>query len=102
MGLLYKYNQARVQEPEEPAAFALKDAQVRRQVKEMAEQRDGELSDPRIHPARQKVLGSLKEHWEGLVVFGERPYVPLDNNQAERDLRGPVVGRKNYYGSGAV
>ena len=25
----------------------------------------------------------------------------MDNNQAERDLRGPVVGRKNYYGSGA-
>ena len=24
------------------------------------------------------------------------------NNQAERALRGPVVGRKNYYGSGAV
>ena len=27
--------------------------------------------------------------------------VPMDNNQAERALRGPVVGRKNYYGSGA-
>ena len=25
----------------------------------------------------------------------------MDNNQAERALRGPVVGRKNYYGSGA-
>ena len=26
----------------------------------------------------------------------------MDNNQAERALRGPVVGRKNYYGSGAT
>ena len=26
----------------------------------------------------------------------------MDNNTAERAQRGPVVGRKNYYGSGAV
>ena len=25
----------------------------------------------------------------------------MDNNTAERDMRGPVVGRKNFYGSGA-
>ena len=30
------------------------------------------------------------------------PEVPLDNNTAECVPRGPVVGRKNYYGSGAV
>lgn len=27
------------------------------------------------------------------------PCIPLDNNAAERALRGPVVGRKNHYGS---
>ena len=26
----------------------------------------------------------------------------MDNNTAERALRNPVVGRKNYYGSGSV
>jgi hypothetical protein len=35
-------------------------------------------------------------------VFVEHPEVPMDNNTAERAERGPVVGRKNYYGSGAV
>ena len=35
-------------------------------------------------------------------MFVEHPEVPLDNNTAERAQRGPVVGRKNYYGSGAV
>jgi len=25
----------------------------------------------------------------------------MDNNVGERDMRGPVVGRKNFYGSGA-
>jgi hypothetical protein len=37
-----------------------------------------------------------------LTVFVEHPEVPMDNNTAERTERGPVVGRKNYYGSGAV
>ena len=37
-----------------------------------------------------------------LTVFVEHPEVPLDNNTAERTVRGPVVGRKNYYGSSAV
>jgi hypothetical protein len=55
-----------------------------------------------LHPARRKVLESLGNHWTGLTVFVEHPEVPMDNNTAERTERGPVVGRKNYYGSGAV
>jgi transposase len=31
----------------------------------------------------------------------DHPEVAMDNNAAERALRGPVVGRKNYYGSGS-
>ena len=37
--------------------------------------------------------------WSGLRVFLENPRVWLDNNRSERGLRGPVVGRKNYYGA---
>ncbi len=37
--------------------------------------------------------------WAGLTRFLEDPQVPLDNNAAERALRGVVVGRKNHYGS---
>src|SRR5207249_11636647 len=60
------------------------------------------LAEPQLHPARRKVLESLGNHWTGLTVFVEHPEVPMDNNTAERAQRGPVVGRKNYYGSGAV
>jgi transposase len=102
IGLLYKYNKERVQELGKPALFKVKDEQLREHIREMAEQRDKELSDPRSHAACHKVLESLKEHWKGLTVLVDNPRVPLDNNQAERDLRGPVVGRKNFYGSGAV
>lgn len=37
--------------------------------------------------------------WKGLLRFLDDPRVPLDNNATERALRGPVVGRKNHYGS---
>lgn len=101
IGLLYKQNQERVGVLAKPALFEVEDGRLRQQIEEMARQRDKELSDPGIPVAQKKVLESLKEHWSGLTVFVVNPTVPLDNNQAERDMRGPVVGRKNYYGSGA-
>lgn len=48
------------------------------------------------------MLTSLLGHWTGLTRFLDDARIPLDNNASERQLRGPVVGRKNYYGSGAV
>ena len=48
-----------------------------------------------------KVLRSLRMHWCGLTLFIDFPDVPLDNNSAERALRGGAVARKNYYGSGS-
>jgi len=55
-----------------------------------------------LHPAAAKVLATLDREWDGLARHREYPELPLDNNTAERALRGPVVGRKNYYGSGSV
>ncbi|MBL8927203.1 MAG: transposase [Pseudonocardia sp.] len=54
-----------------------------------------------MHPAAVKVLATLDREWDGLARHGEFPGLPLDNNTAERALRGPVVGRKNFYGSGS-
>jgi transposase len=55
-----------------------------------------------LHQAKRQILDSLHNHWSGLTVFLTRPEVALDNNSAERALRTPVVGRKNYYGSGSL
>src|SRR5207344_836101 len=52
-----------------------------------------------MHPAAVKVLATLDREWDGLARHREFPELPLDNNGAERALRGPVVGRKNFYGS---
>ncbi|MEM6797272.1 MAG: IS66 family transposase [Acidobacteriota bacterium] len=46
-----------------------------------------------------KALRYLLSHWEGLTLFLEDPRIALDNNAAERVLRGPVIGRKNFYGT---
>ncbi len=37
--------------------------------------------------------------WDRLTRFVEDARIPLDNNATERAIRGPVVGRKNHYGS---
>ncbi len=46
-----------------------------------------------------KAVNYMLNLWPGLTVFLKDPKVPLDNNHAERALRGVVVGRKNHYGS---
>jgi transposase len=102
IGGLYACNDRRLEAPRETALFAARDQELRREVAAMAERRDRELADPGLHPARRKVLESQREHWGGLTVFVDHPEVPMDNNTAERSERGPVVGRKNYYGSGSV
>jgi len=102
IGQLYALNDARLEVLPDPPAFAAADAALRGAVTALAAQGEAELADPQVHPARRKVLESLGDHWTGLTVFVEHPEVPMDNNTAERVQRGPVVGRKNYYGSGAV
>jgi transposase len=102
IGELYQCNDERLAVREDPAPFAEADARLRAAVAAMEAQGKSELAEPALHPARRKVLESLGDHWTGLTVFVEHPEVPLDNNTAERAQRGPVVGRKNYYGSGAV
>ncbi|WAM25152.1 IS66 family transposase [Myxococcus sp. NMCA1] len=49
--------------------------------------------------ALRKALEYMLELWSGLTVFLSNPWVPLDNNLVERQLRDMVVGRKNHYGS---
>lgn len=49
--------------------------------------------------ALRKAIEYTTGLWTGLTRFLEDPRIPLSNNHTERSLRGPVVGRKNHYGS---
>ena len=82
--------------------FATADAEVRQTVATMQTQAETELADPKLATPCRKVLVSLQEHWSGLTRFVDDLRIPLDNNASERQARGPALGRKNYYGSGAL
>lgn len=97
IGELFRLNKFRLSAPAEQ--FVACDKTLRAAVKRLAQRRDTELSDPELHPVRRKPLNSLKKHWEGLTRFVDHPEIPMDNNQAERTLRAPVVARKGFYGS---
>jgi transposase len=95
---LYRWNRQRLAHPLDPAA----QAGLRQAVAAMQQQFDTELADPALRMPARKVLSSLQEHWSGLTLFVDDPRIPLDNNLSERRLRGPALGRKNYYGSGSL
>lgn len=101
IGLLYALNKARLEAQDAANSFDVAYKRLKDALRKMALERDRQLSEPHIHPARKKVLKSLKRHWEGLTVFLDHPEVPMDNNYAERNLRLSTLGRKNYYGSGS-
>lgn len=102
IAVLYQRNAARLEQAPDSPAWAAADQRLREEVAALAAQRDAELAAPQLPPTKAKVLTSLRTHWDGLTVFLDQPAVPMDNNTAERAQRGPVVGRKNYYGSGAA
>jgi transposase len=103
LGDLYHRNAARWQVwQKEPRAFAAADQELRAAAADMARAAAAEQAQAVLPLACRKVLESMSAPWAGLTVFVDHPEVPMDNNAAERVERGPVVGRKNYYGSGAV
>jgi transposase len=61
-----------------------------------------ELADPKLPARRHTILTRLKEHWQGLTYFVRYPEIPMDNNGSERAIRSGVIGRNNFYGSGAL
>lgn len=46
-----------------------------------------------------KAIAYMGGLWPGLLLFLEDGRIPVDNNATERAIRGPVIGRKNHYGS---
>jgi transposase len=99
---LFRQNAKRLAVRSNPEAFATEDQALRKALDVMAQERDRQLAEATVHPVKKKVLTSLRNHWEGLLLFVEHPEIPMDNNESERRLRTPVVGRKNYYGSGSI
>jgi transposase len=99
---LYRHDRRRRSAPAGSPELTAADVELRQTVAAMRTQADAELADPKLPTPCRKVLTSLQEHWSGLTRFLDDPRIPLDNNASERRVRGPALGRKNYYGSGAL
>ena len=100
IGELYHLNALRLAVEDGSAARTERHAALQQAVQRMSEGCEAALADSTLAKPARKVLQSMANHWPGLTVFVDHPWVPMDNNTAERDMRGPVVGRKGFYGSG--
>jgi transposase len=61
--------------------------------------RKREMTAPGLQEPAKKVLATLDREWNGLIAHHGRPMLDLDNNLAERTIRGSVVTGKNVGGS---
>ena len=63
------------------------------------EARKKQMAAPGLQEPAKKALATLDREWDGLAAHRDYPMIGLDNNAAERQIRGPVVTRKNAGGS---
>lgn len=61
--------------------------------------RKKQMTAPGLQEPAKKALATLDREWDGLTAHRDYPMISLDNNIAERAIRGPVVTRKNARGS---
>ena len=81
------------------AAFAQTQGALEVEVGRLFANAEQELAALPAAARETKALRSLLNHRDGLSVFVDKPQVPMDNNAAERALRGPVIGRRLSFGS---
>ncbi len=93
IALLYRLNEARLDyyDPgieRQGAAFDAAQAALEEALDGLFAEAGRELASLPEQAREGKALRSLLNHREGLSVFVERPQTPMDNNVAERALRG--------------
>ena len=101
IGQLYHLNGLRLRLPIGSTQRTTAQSDLEQALRQMGTACAAGVANAELFPPAAKVLESMTMHWNGLTVFVSSPWVPMDNNTAERDMRGPVVGRKNFYGSGS-
>jgi transposase len=99
---LYHLNNCRTNQTKDSPAFNEYHKQLRNAVKAFKKKADNQLENIKLPEPCRKALESLNRHWKGLTTFVENAEIPMDNNKAERALRGGAIGRKNYYGAGSL
>lgn len=97
---LYHLNNQRLRSPN-IEEFKKYDSALRLAAAEFERQAKRNAKRAGMHKEAHLIFSRIAEHWPGLIVFLNMPGIPMDNNSSERALRGPVLGRKGYYGCGS-
>jgi transposase len=101
IGHLYHLNAVRLKVLVDSPQRVSAQLDLEQAVRQMATDCAAGVANHETFPPAAKVLESMTTHWGGLTVFVACPWVDMDNNAAERSMRAPVVGRKNFNGSGS-
>ena len=101
---IYRLNEARLEHYDpglerQTSAFDTAQDALKVALDGLFEQAERELAGLPGEAREGKALRSLINHREGLSVFIDRPLTPMDNNAAERMIRGPAIGRRLSFGS---
>ena len=99
---LYYLNQRRLRAKESPENFLITQEALEKAIATIRKKIDARLQDKNLGAPCIKVIKSFNRFWGGLTTFVQHCEIPMDNNTAERGIRGSVVGRKNYCGSGSI
>jgi len=102
IGNIYHINNIRIMNKPNTDGFIEKDKELRDALEKLRKQYMKELKQKSLHVEQREALERMKNHWDGLLVFVDHPHIPMSNSEAEHMMRNPVLGRKNYYGSGAI
>jgi len=92
------YDPARALQRQTPA-FDTAQAALKTAVERLFVDAEAELAGLSDGSRKAKPLRRLLKHREGLCVFLDKPFVPMDNNIAERALRCAVIRRRLSFGS---
>lgn len=98
IGSLFHYNAIRLFADDLSEKTAAEE-KLKNTLDEILKNTQEQLAKPDLHSELRRVFRGILKDWDGLRLFFDFSEVPPDNNPAERALRGPVVGRKNSYGS---
>jgi transposase len=101
IGQLYHLNAVRLNLLISSPQRASAQLDLEQAVQQMASDCAAGVRNHETFPPAVKVLESMTAHWGGLTVFVDCPWIDIDNNAAERSMRIPVIGRKNFNGSGS-
>ena len=102
-GVMAAWQDAAAPAPQDKTAAAARLEKAREAwdtaITEIDEARKKQMAAPGLQEPAKKALATLDREWDGLIAHRDYPMIGLDNNAAERQIRGPVVTRKNAGGS---